>query len=281
MKRFGIFTNKTKDCDRVITNRLICDLEKQGAEVFEENIPEDVDCILVLGGDGTVLKAARDYPDIPLVGVNLGTLGYLTEIEPVSLDGALRALVEDKGYIEERMMLQGEVIRGEYHKNLHQENAVNKEQELGKVLSLNDIVITRCGNLHIVNLEVAVNQRPLTTYKADGVILATPTGSTGYSLSAGGPIVEPKAKLIMMTPICSHDYSSRGIILSETDVVDVKIPLGHDGQVQSLEVTFDGIEGLLLYTGDVVRIKKADKTMKLYKLSSESFLSTLQRKLSR
>ena len=200
MDRFYIIPNSAKDPELTFSNRIIAYLEKHGArchvqkitEKMEgpyhytdpDGIPQDTQCIIVLGGDGTLLQAARDvvHLDIPLLGINLGNLGFLAEVNQTSLYSALDQLMADDYEVEERMMLEGRVYRG--------------RKLIGQDIALNDIVIGRDGHLRVVRFKNYVNDVYLNSYNADGIIISTPTGSTGYSLSAGGPIVSPN---------CRHD----------------------------------------------------------------------------
>ncbi len=279
MKHFLIYTNHHKDIEGKTTKRIVEYLEakgqratlitdREGCRFKDADIPQDADCMLVLGGDGTVLQAARDnkVAKLPLIGVDMGTLGYLTEIEPATVEAALDKLIASDYVIESRMMLKGQVYRnGE---------GILEDQ------ALNDIVISRCGSLKIVKLKVYVNGQFLCEYSADGVIVTTPTGSTGYNLSAGGPIVEPKAQLLVLTPICPHTLSARSIILSADDVVEIEIPEGKDGQKQEIGANFDGTGMVSIYAGDRIRIVKSDKTTEIIKINKVSFLDVLHKKLS-
>lgn len=192
MESFYIITNQLKDRDYSVTIEIKDYIERKGKHVIlaqkdEEGfivpgtVPEDADCGLVLGGDGTLIRAIRDLEGsrLPLLGINIGTLGYLTDVELKDYKSAIDRLCEEDPNIEKRMMLEGVMSSGE------------------KDLAVNDIVLTREGNLRIVQFNVYVNGTLLNTYQADGVIICTPTGSTGYNLSAGGPVVEPTASLIV------------------------------------------------------------------------------------
>lgn len=245
--------------------------EKQGAvrreDMFGENIG-DVDCMVVLGGDGTVLQAARDTRslNIPIIGVNLGTLGYMTEIEPDGLEEALDRLIAGDYQQESRMMLKGKAFLAE------------GRTEEG--WALNDIVISRSGSLQIIKFNIYVNGQFLHDYDADGVIVTTPTGSTGYNLSAGGPLVEPKARLIMVTPICPHTLNQRSIILSPEDAVEIEVLPGREGKVQTVEANFDGSHVIPLRTGDRIRIVKSEKSTEFIQLNRVSFLEVLHKKMA-
>ncbi len=224
--------------------------------------------MIVLGGDGTVLQAVRETGSlhIPLIGVNLGTLGYLTEIEPAHLEEALEKLVAGEYEQENRMMLSGRVFLTEG----------GTEEDW----ALNDIVISRSGSLQIIRFHIYVNGQFLNSYDADGMIVTTPTGSTGYNLSAGGPLVEPGARLILLTPICPHSLNQRSIVLSPEDVVEIEIPLGRDGGGQRVEANFDGSHVIRLGTGDRIRILRSGKTTEFLRLNHVSFLEVLHRKMS-
>jgi len=275
MKHFCIITNEHKDKGNKVTSFIANYLEQHGKTVYltgynqeAYQIPEKTDGIIVLGGDGTLLQAARDTfgRSIPILGVNLGTLGYLAEVEENSLDNALELLVKEEFSIEERMMLQG---------------CVRKDNEIiSQNQALNEITITRSGALRIIHFHIFVNGQFLKGYSADGIIVATPTGSTGYNLSAGGPIVKPQANMIVLTPICPHTLNTRSIILAPEDEIRIEIPEGRDGKAQNVAVNFDGGNTIDLQTGDSILIKRAEKTTRFIKLGKDSFLEILQKKMS-
>ena len=267
MKNFYVITNETKDQSMEMTFRIKAYIEEQGGscilETKDGEIPQDTDCVLVLGGDGTLIRVARElhYRDIPLLGINMGTLGYLTEAEEVNVEESLTALMEDNVWIEERMMLEGSL-----------------EGEKAEI-ALNDIVLTRCGTLRIMHFNVYVNGELLNTYDADGVIISTPTGSTAYNLSAGGPIVEPTAAMIVITPICSHALNTSSIVLSADDEIVLEICSGRDGKKETGCIYFDGERNVEIHTGERLVIHKANNTTKLVKLSKVSFLEILRKKM--
>ncbi len=286
MKHFLIYTNRHKDKNLAATERIRSYLQQKGQRVtvlirepeyknrYEKDceeapdIPPGVDCMIVLGGDGTVLQAARETKKllIPIIGVNLGTLGYMTEIEPGNLEEALERLIRGDYEQESRMMLNGKVC------------FQDKRKDEG--WALNDIVISRSGSLQIIKFNIYVNGQFLNNYNADGMIVTTPTGSTGYNLSAGGPLVEPRAKLIMLTPICPHTLNQRSIILSPDDVIEIEIPEGRDGRMQTVEANFDGSHVIPLCTGDHIRIVKSEKITEFIQLNQVSFLEVLHKKMS-
>ena len=277
MKHFFLITNEAKDPEYRYTREITSYLEAHGAKVAgvvsgkkteHRKLPAEIDCVIVLGGDGTLLKAARDIVEyeIPLIGINLGTLGYLADVEISNIESALEKLICGEYTKEERMMLAGSVFE--------------KGSETENNFALNDIVISRCGSLQILQFDIYVNGRFLNSYSADGMIVATPTGSTGYNVSAGGPIVEPGAQLLLLTPICPHTLNTRSIVLSPEDEVTIEIPPGKEQAVQTVESNFDGTHKVTLNTGDKIVIKKASVTTGILKLNTESFLEILHKKMS-
>lgn len=278
MKRFFLITNEAKDPQGIVTNKIADVIKKHGGEAvcmknerqaLARSRETKADCALVLGGDGTLLRAARTLMDsgIPLLGINLGTLGYLAEVESGCVEEAVEKLLRDEYVREERMMLSGSILAG-------------KAEETEKQYALNDIVISRCGTLQILNVRIYVNNQFLKDYCADGVIVAAPTGSTGYNLSAGGPIVEPSANLLLLTPICPHTLNTRSIVFSPEDEITVEIPAAKDGKEQVVEANFDGSYKVAMRTGDRILIQRADKTTGIVRLNMESFLSVLHKKMS-
>ena len=274
MESFYIITNQLKDRDYSVTIEIKDYIEGKGKRVVlaqkdEEGyivpgtVPEDVDCGLVLGGDGTLIRAVRDLEGIclPLLGINIGTLGYLADVELKDYKAAIDRLCEVEPTVEKRMMLEGTMTSGE------------------KDLAVNDIVLTREGNLRIVQFNVYVNGTLLNTYQADGVIICTPTGSTGYNLSAGGPIVEPTASLMVITPICSHALNTSSVVLSAEDDVEIEICQGRYGRQEEVALCYDGAVQRKLFTGDRVKIRKSEATAHLVKLSEESFMITMREKM--
>lgn len=284
MEHIYIITNEHKDPGLSVTGQIKEFIEKKGKQCTvsvkrtgnEEyngytdcnGIPNDADCVLVLGGDGTMLQAARDTIDrnLPLLGINLGTLGYLAEVEKTNLTAALNQVICDEFTIEERMMLTGRIMKD--GKCLYDEYA------------LNDIALTRKGPLQIIHFDITVNGQFLREYGADGILVATPTGSTGYNLSAGGPIVEPGARIILMTPICPHTLHSRSIVLSSEDEIGISVGKDREGRLQSVEVAFDGGHNVELSTGDRIVIRRSDKVTRIIRLNKVSFLEILHKKMN-
>ena len=283
MDRFYIITNSDKDPEFAFTGRIVEYLEKfhksctvQRASRKQEGnfhytdpskIPEDTECIIVLGGDGTLLQAARDmvHKDIPLLGINLGHLGFLAEVDQQSLYSALDKLMAGDYEIEERMMLTGTVWHG--------------DKIIGQDIALNDIVICREGPLRVVRFKNYVNDVFLNSYNADGIIIATPTGSTGYSLSCGGPLVSPNAAMTIMTPIAPHTLNTRSIIFPEEDVITVELGEGRRQVHEQGLASFDGDTEIPIVTGDRIVIRKASVSVKILKLNHLSFVEVLRQKM--
>ena len=281
MKKVAIISNDYKDKDLVMTKRIAKFLNERGCETVNslikwdfdlgqwtkpEGIPADADCILVLGGDGTLLQAARNSygMHIPLLGVNLGTLGFLTEVDEEHLEDSLQQLVDGKYTVEDRMMLQGVVhtANGEVYN-----------------VALNDIVVNRTGSLQIVRFDVSLNGELLKRYNADGCIVSTPTGSTGYNLSAGGPVIDPTSHTMVMTNISPHNLYNRGVVLSGKKTITITIPGDRQGNNQQVEATFDGCVKVKLNTGDHIDITMAPCTTKIIRLKPTSFLEILHKKM--
>lgn len=282
MKHFMVVTNRWKDPGLEMTEQIRQYLEEAGCSVnvyADEIMAEEWKTILdqekekaagmlVLGGDGTLLRAARDTVEskIPVLGINLGTLGYLTEVEQSNLKPALQQLVEGDYYLEERMLLSGQVLR--------------RNEKIMDTRALNDITITRNGRLQLLYFQIFVNGKLLKEYHADGIIVATPTGSTGYNLSAGGPIVEPSARVTLLTPICAHTLQTRSVILRAEDRIVIRVREREDREEQPMEVCFDGNQNLMLKPGDEVHITQSNLFTSIIKLKETSFLDVLNRKMS-
>lgn len=281
MKHFYIIANPARDDNLELTRKInqfviehggICGYqasrELEGIPFDRKKIPKETECILVVGGDGTLLRAARNIAErnIPLIGINTGHLGYLCELEADTvLAGVKHLLTEDNYTIEQRMQLSGCCI-----------TRSGREQER---TALNDIVIHRCGRLQVVDLIISVNGEYLNTYRADGIIIATPTGSTGYSMSAGGPIVDPKASLLLITPISPHNLNAKSIVLGAEDEITVEVEKRSREQEEELEVSFDGDHVGVLRAGEKIIVKKAHICTRILKLSQLSFLERLRKKL--
>ena len=282
---FYIITNHVKDPELEKTNLIKNYLEEKGKICYVQDsggqeedrrykytdasrIPADVECVLVLGGDGTLLQASRDLVDtgIPLLGINMGTLGYLAEIEHQGIREALDKLIAGEFTTEKRMMIAGSVYQN--------------GKKLMEDLALNDIVIGRRGRLRVVDFNIYVDDVFLCSYRADGIIISTPTGSTGYSLSAGGPIVSPDASLMLLTAIAPHTLNSRTIVLP--DDVKISVELGSSNLLdnEGAEVTFDGDTSMKLNVGRSIEVTKSEKSIRLIKINNTSFVQILRRKMN-
>ena len=273
-ERVLIVTNDGKDADYAITNQvkeyltqagkicLQCPKDENNA-IVSEQIPPDLDYAIVSGGDGRFIEVARALRgrDVPILGVNMGTLGYLTEVELTNIEGALERVVKGRYTVEKRMMLEGS-FDGERMD-----------------LALNDIVVARKGAIRVIHFRLFVNGELLNSYEADGVIISTPTGSTAYNLAAGGPIVEPTASMIVITPICPHALNTSSIVLSAEDEIVIQIGEGKHGIPDEAYVAFDGVDEVELTSGDMVEIRKAEAQTRIIKLNQDSFLETLRRKM--
>ena len=238
-------------------------------------VPPQTQCVITLGGDGTLIQAARDLVElqIPLIGVNMGNLGYLTQVaQGEGLTPMLDALLEDRFRLERRMMLAGTVRKQEKTRG---DNSVTG-WEMG--IALNDIVLTCKDVMQVLKFQVYVNGELLTEYTADGMIVSTPTGSTAYNLSAGGPIVTPGAELIVLTPVCPHSIHSRSIILSHRDTVGIRV-LENAGQKQM--AVFDGDQVMNLGAGEELEIRESDSYTTLIQLKDVPFLENIRKKLTR
>ncbi len=281
MKNYLIVTNKGKDKDLKITDKIASYLNDKGVTVHRalrnvEDREDDkvkcdgIDAIIVLGGDGTFLQVARECAsvDVPLLGVNLGALGFLAETSTDNIEKAIDRLIAGDYDISKRMMLKAKITEA------GKDGAVKEISP-----ALNDITITRCGSLQIMRFAIYVNGKLLNNLCADGIIVSTPTGSTGYNMSAGGPIVEPEANLIVLTPICAHTLNSRSIVLSADDIVEIVIGAGRENSSIEVEASSDGSDNILMHTGDKIAVSRSDNTSSVVRLSKDSFLQTLHRKL--
>ena len=284
MDRFFVITNPQKDANAKTTEFIQKYLEEKGKICYVQecntassgtgykytdaaSIPDGVDCVLVLGGDGTLLQASRDLLDtgLPLLGINLGTLGYLAEIDCQNIQMALDKLIEGDYSIEDRMMIGGTVSY--------------RDHILMTDIALNDIVIARRGRLRVVDFHIFVDDVFLCSYRADGMIVSTPTGSTGYSLSAGGPIVAPDASLILLTALAPHTLASRPVILPDNVAVTVELADSNVPEENTARVVFDGDTSLSLESGSRIRIMKTEQKTRLVKIKHTSFVEILREKL--
>jgi len=281
MKKVGIVPNLSKDSNLEFTSKIIEWIENAGGTVYLNEVAsskldrldlasrastmyKEVDFVIVLGGDGTLLSVARQVAmnETPILGVNLGHLGFLAEVEVKDLYSALEKVMKGNYVIEKRMMLEANVIKD----NIQTET----------FYALNDIGITKGSFSRIVKLETYVNNCLVDIYPADGLIISSPTGSTAYSLSAGGPIVNPDMSLLIITPICPHTLYSRSIVISDKETVRIEV----QDNYHDVMLTIDGQQGYKLKGGDVITVTKADFCANLIKITDKCFYDLLRKKLS-
>lgn len=286
MKRFCIITNNDKDANDNMARHIVDYLENKGCScVVMENhkwksgrirhftdvnqIADDVECAIVLGGDGTMIQAAIDlvHCDLPILGINTGTLGFLTEVEQNNVDTALECLIKDEYSIESRMMLK-------------ECSMFLKKDSRSSCYALNDMVITKRGDCRLITIKVYVNDKLADIYRADGLIIATPTGSTGYNLSAGGPVMTPNVHAIAVTPICAHSLNKRSLVLDRSDKITLEIGQTKENSKDEAVLTADGRNVGELSTGDILVIQEPHADTKLIKLSDIGFYERMREKLN-
>jgi NAD+ kinase len=246
--------------------RVIAD-EEVGEVTGEPSQPRpllagQVDLVIVLGGDGTLLSVARAVSDrpVPILGVNLGTLGFLTEIALDELFAALERVLAGQVRVEPRMRLDVRALRD--------------GGELARFLALNDAVLTKADLARMIDLETRAGGSEVTTYHADGLIVATPTGSTAYSLSAGGPIVLPELEAFLLTPICPHTLTQRPLVLPHSSEIEICVRSRNE-----VQLTVDGQEGIALREGDIVAVRRSDHPVRLIASPFRSRFEILREKL--
>ena len=251
-----------RGCEPLIEAHLARHLACPG--VPAEDISSRADMVVVLGGDGTLISTARTIGerDIPILGVNLGSLGFLTEIALDELYPALEKCLQGDCRVSERIMLRAVVERD--------------GRETASHLVLNDVVINKGALARIIDLKTKVNAIHLTTFKADGLIISTPTGSTGYSLSAGGPIINPSMNCIVITPICPHTLTNRPLVIDDGSVVDITVNSLDD---EDIYLTLDGQVGLELRSGDRIHVRRSSHTAKLIMSKERDYFAVLRTKL--
>ncbi|AQS56603.1 NAD(+)/NADH kinase [Novibacillus thermophilus] len=276
----GLAVNPGKPNARIVARELLYLLEKHGARALIEDgiaqqlgrpdvalsldrFPKHVDMVFVLGGDGTLLGIARKFArhHIPILGFNLGHLGFLSEAEPDSLEDAVEKVLHGQYTVEKRMMLETEVIRGNH--------------KLEQSCALNDVGIAKGSFSRLITNDVYVDDIYLGTYSGDGVIVSSPTGSTAYSLSAGGPIVSPRVDVLLVTPICPHTLNARPIVLSAEDCLHIRVDATHE----DIGLTIDGQLGFKLKVDDIIRVRRAPYNTLLVKWEESSFFDVVRKKL--
>jgi len=278
MKKIGIICKPERKEPQEILLQLLPFLRQKGCEAFvdaetaaalniigfsRKEIPSLVDVVLVLGGDGTMLNVSRLVAEkgIPILGINLGSLGFITEVNRDEIFNVVDKMLNNGCVIEERMMLSASILRN--------------GKKISEYTVLNDVVINKGALARIIDLETNINSSYVTTFKADGLIISTPTGSTAYSLSAGGPILYPTLGSIVLTPICSHTLTNRPIVLPD----DFKIEIIIKSLSEDVFLTLDGQVGFSLRIGDVIEVNKSDYKAKLLVPAERDYFKVLRTKL--
>lgn len=283
MEHFFVITNQSKDKEQRVAKKIKEYMERRGNfcaiatdygqddtkeySTDIQEIPSNTQCVIVLGGDGTMLQAANDLATthLPILGVNLGNLGFLTDIEEHQLMPAMDKLMKDQFVMEERMLLEG--------------SYVDKHGQEKKHLALNDVVINKGHCYHLVCAKVYINGRLLDFYIADGLVISSPTGSTGYNLSAGGPVMLPTMEGIIITPVCPHSLNNRSLVVSAKDEVVVEIGSVKDETKDEGILIMDGMVLETMHTGERIRIRRAAENTRFIKLNGTNFLEVFHNKL--
>ena len=277
MKYFYLIANLAKELVPETRAYIIDRLEKRGAQCRflspaqqnkygkhtpSELVPSKTECVITIGGDGTLIQAARDLAgrNIPLLGVNRGHLGFLNQVSTEEeIEEAIEALTQDRYELERRMMIRGTVF--------HEGKPVFQD------IALNEIAVTSQVPLRVLRYQVSVNDEYLNHYSADGVLVATPTGSTAYNLSAGGPVMAPAGRMMALTPVCPHSLNARSIVLAPED--RVRIGVSNSGRV-----SFDGDSTADLETGDSLAVERSGLETVMIRRKKQSFMQNLSDQLS-
>jgi NAD+ kinase len=280
IEKVGLIVNNEKDKCLEITRKLIHYLRDRNIEVFvseeiNKNLNDikgislfsqsykNIDMVFSLGGDGTLLRAARLVSEkgIPICGINLGGLGFLTQIGVHELNKYLNLILEGSYQIEDRMMLSGYILR--------------KSEQIKPFYCLNDIVVAKKLFARLIHVETYINEEYVIHYSADGLVVSTSTGSTAYSLSAGGPIVYPSIKTMIITPICPHTLSARALVINHKDIIKIIVL----SKGEDVMLTVDGQQGIDLEENDTIIIQESTHKTKLVTFSEKSFYGVLRKKL--
>ncbi len=276
----GLYTNPDKDPDYRVTDRTARLIRAAGAIPVADQISHTLmqgavpdlsvadysqcDCLISIGGDGTFLSAVHlpRCETVPIIGINMGSVGFLPEIMPDELDQAIPKLVQESWHIEQRLLL----CVSSYDKD---------DRLIDQGYALNDAVISRGGRSRIVNLELTINQEVVDRIPGDGMIVSTPTGSTAYSLSAGGPIIHPELMLLLITPICPHTLHNRSYIAKSDSKIVIRLC---DYPYQAV-LAIDGREEIFLSSGSRVVIERAQRNLQMIRLAPEHFYTVLPQKI--
>ena len=260
----GFVTNRNRRDATACADRAEAFFRRNGVQVWKaepDGFPEKPDLMITFGGDGTLLGGAQLAISCgsPLLGINLGTVGFLTEEEPENLDQALESLLRGQYTIEQRSLLEAVNVR-----------------DGARSFALNDVVITRGGYARLIRVEAKVNGEEYGTFTADGIVVATPTGSTGYSLSAGGPIVEPGMRCMTITPVCAHSLQHAPCVASASSEIRLRMRADRE---QTAELQVDGMNRGMLKGGDEIRITGAARPLELIRLRPYHFFGLVRKKL--
>jgi len=280
IKRVGIVSKPKKAEIREIVPPLIAWLHERAIEVFIDketaSIVESparpagrnemsslVDLLVVLGGDGTLLATARalNRKPVPILAVNLGGLGFLTVITREDIYPALESVLAGQAQIERRVQIEGELVRA--------------DEVISSFLALNDVVLNKGAIARIIDFDVLVDGRLISTYKADGLIVSTPTGSTAYSLAAGGPVVAPAVAAFIVTPICAHTLTHRPLVLPDSAQIEIAVK----SEREAAYLTVDGQVGLACHSDDSVRLRKASSYVEIIQPPAKDYFEILRQKL--
>ena len=283
MTKIGIIVNHSTRAAEVDIDKVCAYIEEKGgsfhrlkvksgsAELMENftditDLPKDADCVMVLGGDGTIIQAARELAEtgVPILGVNLGTVGFLAEVELAHIYKAIDAVMAGRYKLEKRFMLKGSVIKDA--KIVYEANA------------LNDIVVARGNLVRAISTTVYIDGNPVSSLHGDGIIVTTPTGSTGYNLSAGGTIILPDAEVFGIHPICPHSLNSRGVITSSAAKIDIDVEWNKRSEPDEAIVSFDGNKGIRLMPGDKVQIMKSELSVPFLRINDFNFFESYRKK---
>lgn len=286
MKRFCVITNRDKEDSNRKALYIQKYIEQKGGKchILEnrrvisegilhytdaDKIPEETECVLVLGGDGTMIQAAIDlvHSRLPILGINMGTMGFLTEVEQQNLERALDMMFADQYMIENRIMLH--------------ESSPQAEKGKGKAsYALNDVVVSKRGDCRLITIKVYINEELADIYRADGLIISTPTGSTGYNLSAGGPVMVPDTEATVITPICAHSLNKRSLVVSARDKITLELGQTKEFQEDTAVLVVDGRTVRGLATGERLDICVPEDQTRIVKLSGVSFYKKMRDKLN-
>jgi len=280
IKTIGLVLNTEKDNSLEVSKRLIelikekdLDylLEKEGAKELDLNhkrasydfLRKKADLIIVFGGDGTFLHTSLNFigTGIPLMGINLGRIGFLTEIETNELGEALDHIIADNYRIENRNTLEVCLQR--------------TGEDVQKKYAVNDVVLNRAADGEMLKVDMHINKEFVNSYRGDGIIVSTPTGSTAYSFSAGGPIINPQVKALLITPLCPHAVHVKPMVISDDEIIEIDV----EGQKDKIFLTTDGRDSIKIKQDDIVRIKSSQQEISLVKFPDRTFYTILRNKM--